>query len=775
LERIRTHWDSIIVQKTAQMTFVLLAGLFLATATTRVATSVVAPPGVLYVAPGANCGSGITVTNCYDNVQAAVDAAPPGAEIRIAAGAYTHTNNHGGLTQALYISKTLTVRGGYTITNWSASDPAHNPTVLNAQGKGRVIYVTGSITPTIKGLHITGGDADGLDQGTIPIDPGGGVYVDTAQATLSSNRIYSNTAEYGAGVYLLSGNATVSGNVVMSNTASLGGGGLYLEQSPARISGNVVVANASQHSGGGLVLYHHSDAVLTNNVIANNRAEASGSGVYILGSSPTLLHLTISNNDGGDRSGVYVTETKMAEATIYSTVMLTNTIVSDQGVGVYVQDGNTARLECTLWYNNLSNWSRSGDIEHSGDLTGDPAFVSPMRGDYHIGAASAARDAAVEAGVTTDVDGEPRPSFAGYDIGADELWLPALAVTQQASPEPVRSGARLTYTLCITNIGLVDLHATVTDTLPLGVLTDEGNAGTTVLPGGQLVWRPVVTAPGGVWTQQAAVTVALNFDEGTVKLAPFVALTNVVRVTTLEGASGIVTLTTVALPEHFIALPVVMRNYIPPENVLLNPGFEGIGVPTNNDAPNPDNWTRDTFDGVEYGEIFTPEGWVTWWEEGDHRRPEAKVIPREIPYTFDPIRIYRGYYAAMYFTLYGTHHAGYYQRVTGLPPGAPATFYAHAHGWSCHSDYPLGYSCGDPENLGFRVGIDPDGGVDPWSPYVIWSERTLSPDTFRLIGPVRATVGSEGNVTVFLRSDAQWPYKHNDAYWDNAALMVPIP
>lgn len=36
---------------------------------------------------------------------------------------------------------------------------------------------------------------------------------------------------------------------------------------------------------------------------------------------------------------------------------------------------------------------------------------------------------------------------------------------------------------------------------------------------------------------------------------------------------------------------------------LQNPGFEG-------------GWTRKTHTGVEYGEIFVPEGWTAFWREG---------------------------------------------------------------------------------------------------------------------------------------------------------------
>jgi len=68
---------------------------------------------------------------------------------------------------------------------------------------------------------------------------------------------------------------------------------------------------------------------------------------------------------------------------------------------------------------------------------GSPTFqaVSPLTGDpklnatYHLQAGSAAIDQGVDAGVTHDIDGDPRPKGSGYDIGADEylvrrLFLP---------------------------------------------------------------------------------------------------------------------------------------------------------------------------------------------------------------------------------------------------------------------------------------------------------------------------------------------------------------
>ena len=215
-----------------------------------------------------------------------------------------------------------------------------------------------------------------------------------------------------------------------------------------------------------------------------------------------------------------------------------------------------------------------------------------------------------------------------------------------------------------------------------------------------------------------------------------------------------------------VYLPLVMRNF-DPGNLLLNPGFEGI--------TQPGGWTRDTFNGVPYGEIFTPEGWIAWWEEGNGwGRPEMKVIPFAPPFV-DPPRVRSGDYGAMLFTFYRRHNAGYYQTVEGLSPEATVTFSAYAHAWSCDDDDHGPYSCGDPDNIGFRVGVDSDGGIDPWSADVVWSKRAPAPDTFRPIGPVTAQVGPAGRVTVFLRSDTLWPYKHNDAYWDDANLAIQSP
>jgi len=442
--------------------------------------------GVLYVAASGNCNG---ANPCYASVQAAVDAAAPGDEIRVAAGTYTGVSARQGVTQVVYISKTITLQGGYTTTNWITSDPDANTTTLDAQGQGRVLYVIGDISPTIEGLYITSGNATGMGGGYFGFDCGGGVYLnhrdvssaatlrdnqvfsntaiiggglclyfgtptlignvvfantaesggglwlDRSDATLGGNIIFSNTAESGGGLFLLSfGHAdTLNGNAIFSNTAELGGG-LFLQSSAATLSGNTISRNTADgmnlwDGGGGLQMCCDSAPTLINNVFADNWA-TSGSGLKIRSSSPLLLHNTIARNNGGDGSGIYV----MKFETAYSTVAMTNTILASHTIGISVTDGNTVTVNGVLWYDTAITVSQSitAIVTVQNQHTGSPAFAHD---GYHLTTNSAAINVGVNAGLTSDIDGQMRD--AQPDIGADEYieWLVYLPlVSKNYSP-----------------------------------------------------------------------------------------------------------------------------------------------------------------------------------------------------------------------------------------------------------------------------------------------------------------------------------------------------
>jgi len=373
----------------------------------------------------------------------------------VAAGTYTDVHvrprndvtTTGLVTQVVYISKTLTIQGGYTTTNWTTPSPDVNPTTLDAQRQGRVIYITGYIQPIIEGLRITGGDAQGL--GGVPFgwNLGGGVYVITATAVIINNQVIDNTCSHpfclGGGMALYSSGATVSGNTFRDNTSGYGAGGLYLTWGNPMLDGNVFHSNSAQYGGGAFVtgstgtfsgnivtsntaeiggglVFESSNQTLINNVIADNQCSNAGGGLWIYGGSIQLLHNTVARNSGGDGSGVYVTQLLWPE-TEGTVVTLTNTIMVSHTVSISVTGGNTVTVDSILWYDTPITVSQSitAIVNAQNQYTGDPAFTPD---GHHLMIGSAAINKGIDAGVTVDIDGELRPAGAGYDLGADELW-----------------------------------------------------------------------------------------------------------------------------------------------------------------------------------------------------------------------------------------------------------------------------------------------------------------------------------------------------------------
>lgn len=179
-------------------------------------------------------------------------------------------------------------------------------------------------------------------------------------------------------------------------------------------------------------------------------------------------------------------------------------------------------------------------------------------------------------------------------------------------------------------------------------------------------------------------------------------------------------------------------------------------------------------------------GWMAWWrkptapdEEYPARCPEdVDCLPwhapeyREtqgIPYT--PPRVRSGDNSQMYFTSFGLHEGGLYQKVSGVPQGWRVRFNIWARAWS--SDTEDTTESSGQQSMNLQAGIDPTGGVDPWSDQVIWSEAG---DSFDAFGEFSLEVVARADtLTVFFRSRPERALKHIDVMLDDAELILIGP
>jgi hypothetical protein len=196
---------------------------------------------------------------------------------------------------------------------------------------------------------------------------------------------------------------------------------------------------------------------------------------------------------------------------------------------------------------------------------------------------------------------------------------------------------------------------------------------------------------------------------------------------------------------------------------------------------------------TDVGNIFTPPYWTTWFrhQEGIWAQPECRDAR-----STNPDRMHGGEKGFLLFTFYRKHDCGLMQQVK-VVPGTRLRLSVWAHAWSNHQDAshperfphpddprwsegagfePFFASAGTVEdenlrNFTFWIGIDPTGGASPFASSVVWGEGAHIYNAYHEVPAVEA-VAQADRVTVFIRSQTLWEFKHNDAYWDDAILEV---
>ncbi len=312
----------------------------------------------------------------YTNVQAAIDSASDGDVIKIATGVYTKP---AAMLQLGYITKSLTLRGGYNPPDWTVSDPTAYTTTLDAEGAGRVMVITGSITVTLDGLRLTNGYWTGKEDVLLAateewydVAAGGGVRVQGANLHVLNTSIISNQIKngLGAGVFQWYGSLTLSNSVVQSNTTDgkgiqtqPRGGGLCLFQATVSISDSAVLSNTAARgtttgmdiAGGGLYL-HRSAATIQHTLFKGNTASAA----------------TVNSLGAGGGLATYRSDLTVLNSTFEANKAVTHTAGSGEGGGLYLSGGNSV-ISGSLFLNNYATTGTThgegGGLFASGALT----------------------------------------------------------------------------------------------------------------------------------------------------------------------------------------------------------------------------------------------------------------------------------------------------------------------------------------------------------------------------------------------------------------------
>jgi hypothetical protein len=313
---------------------------------------------------------------CYASIQAAVNAASPGNQIRVAGGIYTDTAG-----TVATINKELQIHGGYS-PDLSSLNLDQYTTLLDAQWGGSVISITNAGDVMLQHLTLTHGDGAGNCYNTLGC--GGGIFVKDTTLHVGNCAITNNIGSsvgggWGGGLYVHDSNAEIWGSVIVSNTASANhsttstayGGGVYADSyggsNGISLRNNQFLDNvgsvSAQGRGGGVYLNNLTGVEVLTNTFRGNRATIynatsgwgggldieMGSDVYVAGNQIDNNNTHANPSYAGYGGGVYIydSDVHLASNAIFSNI-------TSYGGGIFIRSEQPITLSNNLIVSNTS-------------------------------------------------------------------------------------------------------------------------------------------------------------------------------------------------------------------------------------------------------------------------------------------------------------------------------------------------------------------------------------------------------------------------------------
>lgn len=465
-------------------------------------------PTAVYVAL-TGTGDGSTWGNALGTIQEGIDvAAPAGAPVWVVGGVYPENINlssgvdlYGGfagtetqLSQRDYLANVTTIDGTGLASNpvrmtstTNASIDGFTITGGNTYSWGSGIRVTGSdATNSIANCTLTGNWANGgsglnLSQSSPSItncdiinntgNSSAGVFLSESSPTMTNCTITGNRATHvagsGGGMYIWVSSPTLIDCTISGNTALNNGGGLYITASSSPTFTNCVISANRGNWGGGMHITN-SSPTFTNSIISGNMADAAsgnGGGLYFYQSAVTLTNCNINSNSANNGGGLWMSQ---------STPTLTNCILTENtnhAIYNFIWDAGEVLTNCLFFANPDGDYydSNSGSLSGatsinalvhiitSGNLGGDPKFLSGVQGDW---TAAASYDSGTNTTTLTDSMAALEPdALAGGLINSDTTQLlQALIIANTETTIVVAGDLTDIVTAGNESYGLVDYH-----------------------------------------------------------------------------------------------------------------------------------------------------------------------------------------------------------------------------------------------------------------------------------------------------------------------------
>jgi uncharacterized repeat protein (TIGR01451 family) len=346
--------------------------------------------------------------------------------------------------------------------------------------EGGTVTVTNS---SFSGNHATAGGGIEMYAGKLDVasstfsdnhaTSGGGVDNDFGTGDVTNSTFSGNSATSGAGISNF-GTLTVANSTFSDNHANFGGG--IGNDDTLSVTNSTFSGNDAGFGGG----IENSDATttVTNSTFSRNHAANSGGGMDSIGGTVTVTNSTFSGNRAGFGGGIrnegamtvtnstlsgngaidgggIANEEERAVFTVLSSIVAANSgwncigPISDGGYNLeFTRFNGTNR--CGFSKHAVSANPRLGALRNNGGptktmalRTESPAIDAIPPGSHGCGKRVAA-----------DQRGVARPQSEGCDIGAFEVELVDLGIVVAASPNPVKRGRQLTYTITVHNFAL---------------------------------------------------------------------------------------------------------------------------------------------------------------------------------------------------------------------------------------------------------------------------------------------------------------------------------